>query len=55
MDARFDQPAVSYRPPKSHRFDVYGLKVARPLMLFNRSPLRMWVELERTPSVGVVE
>jgi hypothetical protein len=51
MEVRFSQPAVSQRPPKSHRFDVYGLKISRPLMLFNRGPLGAWIELERTPAV----
>lgn len=51
MEVRFSQPAVIQRPPKSHRFDVYGLKVSRPLMLFNRGPLSTWIELERTPAV----
>lgn len=51
MDARFDQPSKALRPPKSHRFDVFGLKIRRPVVLYNRPPLDTWVDLESDPSV----
>jgi len=50
-NARFLTPADSSRPFKSHRYDVFGLKVDREVTLFGSSALRVWVELEADPLV----
>lgn len=52
MEMRFSKPATSVRPGRSHRFDVYGIKVSRPLTLFGQLALRGWIELERDPLVS---
>jgi hypothetical protein len=49
--ARFLKAADNTRPYKSHRYDVFGLKVERNLALFGRAPLNAWVMLESDPAV----
>lgn len=48
---RFHAAADSTRPFKSHRYDVFGLKVDRSVTLFGRGPLNAWICLEADPSV----
>lgn len=52
METRFSKPANSIRPGRAHRFDVFGIKVRRPLTLFGQLALRGWIELERDPRVS---
>lgn len=49
--ARFLKAADNSRPYKSHRYDVYGLKIDRSVTLFGRTPLNTWVHLEANPAV----
>jgi hypothetical protein len=49
--ARFLKAADNTRPYKSHRYDVFGLKIERQLTLFGQAPLKTWVALEAEPSV----
>lgn len=51
MQARFSKAAVSTRPGKAHRFDVYGLKIRRPVALFGKAALGAWISLESDPEV----
>lgn len=50
-NARFLKAADHTRPYKCHRFDVFGLKIARPLTLFGQARLKAWVAIEAEPSV----
>jgi hypothetical protein len=53
MLIRFDHPAETRRPNgKSQRFDVFGLKIERPLTLFHRHAINTWIDLERAPEVS---
>jgi hypothetical protein len=47
MLIRFEYPADTRRPGKSHRFDVFGLKIKRSLILFGRDAVETWIGLER--------
>ena len=49
--ARFLKAADNTRPFKSHRYDVFGLKINRPLTLFGRAQLNGWISLENNPTV----
>ncbi len=49
--ARFLKAADNARPHKSHRYDLFGLKIERQLTLFGRRPLEAWIALEAEPSV----
>lgn len=48
---RFSKAVESPRPYKSHRYDVFGLKVRRMLTLYGRIPLDTWTLLEADPGV----
>lgn len=48
---RFHEAADNCRPFKSHRYDVFGLKIDRSVTLFGRGPLNAWICLEADPSV----
>jgi hypothetical protein len=48
---RFPKPISNFRPYKSHRFDVFGLKVNRNLTLFSPAVLNTWLQLEADPLV----
>lgn len=48
---RFLKAADNTRPYKSHRYDVFGLKIERGLTLFGRAALEAWVAIEAEPSV----
>lgn len=48
---RFTVPADSTRPFKSHRYDVFGVKIARRLTLFGDQNLSAFIALEADPSV----
>lgn len=50
-NARFLTPADNSRPYKSHRYDVFGLKVEREVTLFGANALMAWVRLESDPLV----
>lgn len=50
-NARFLAPADHSRPYKSHRYDVFGLKVEREVTLFGATALTAWVRLEADPLV----
>jgi hypothetical protein len=52
MEIRFDVPAETRRPGKAHRYDVFGLKLNRPLMFFKRHLVDTWIGLERDPAVS---
>lgn len=49
--ARFLKAAANSRPFKSHRYDVFGLKIERSLTLFGRAPLNAWILLEADATV----
>lgn len=52
MQIRFDLPMETRRPTgKSQRFDVFGLKIGRPLTLFHRNTVNAWIGLECDPAV----
>jgi hypothetical protein len=51
MEIRFDVPAETRRPGKAHRYDVFGLKINRPLTFFQRHAVDTWIGLERDPAV----
>lgn len=51
MAARFQTAVTSSRPYKSHRYDVFGLKVNRMLTIFGRDQLEAWLLLEADPKV----
>ena len=48
---RFLEAVDNSRPYKSHRYDVFGLKIGRGMTLFGRTALDVWVLLESQPSV----
>ena len=48
---RFSTAADNTRPFKSHRFDVFGLKLARNVTLFGQAALNTWIALEADPEV----
>lgn len=48
---RFLSPADTARPYKSHRYDVFGLKIDRMVTLFGLAPLHAWIRLESDPTV----
>lgn len=48
---RFSKPADNTRPYGSHRYDVYGVKIERPLTLFGELALRAYAALEADPEV----
>jgi hypothetical protein len=52
MTARFQTAVTSPRPFKSHRYDVFGLKVNRMLTIFGRDQLEAWLLLEADPNVA---
>ncbi len=49
--ARFLKATDNSRPFKSHRYDVFGLKIDRSLTLFGRAPLNAWILLEADSTV----
>jgi len=49
--ARFQKAVTSSRPYKSHRYDVFGLKVNRMLTIFGQDQLEAWLLLEADPNV----
>jgi hypothetical protein len=49
--ARFLKAADNSRPFKSHRYDIFGLKIDRSLTLFGRTPLNAWILLEADSAV----
>jgi hypothetical protein len=49
--ARFLKAADNSRPFKSHRYDIFGLKIDRSLTLFGSAPLNAWILLEADPTV----
>lgn len=49
--ARFLKAADNSRPYKSHRYDVFGLKIDRNVTLFGQAPLNAWIRLEADPAV----
>lgn len=49
--ARFLKAADNSRPFKSHRYDIFGLKIDRSLTLFGRAPLNAWILLEADSTV----
>lgn len=49
--AQFLKAADNSRPFKSHRYDVFGLKIDRSLTLFGRTPLNAWTLLEADSTV----
>lgn len=49
--ARFNTPADNSRPYKSHRYDPFGLKIARTVCLYGKAPLNAWITLESNPNV----
>lgn len=49
--ARFLKAADNSRPFKSHRYDVFGLKIDRSLTLFALAPLNAWILLEADSTV----
>ncbi|WP_348698106.1 hypothetical protein [Duganella fentianensis] len=50
-NSRFLTPADNSRPYKSHRYDVFGLKVERVVTLFGTRALMAWIRLEADPLV----
>jgi hypothetical protein len=48
---RFSRAVNAARPFGTHRFDVFGPKVARPLTLYGWNALHLWVRLEADPRV----
>ncbi|WP_151639318.1 hypothetical protein [Noviherbaspirillum aerium] len=48
---RFPKAINNFRPYKSHRYDVFGLKVNRTLTLFDPPALYTWLQLEADPLV----
>lgn len=48
---RFPKAIGNFRPYKSHRYDVFGLKVNRALVLFTSPALNTWLQLEADPLV----
>lgn len=48
---RFSQAANNSRPFKSHRYDVFGIKVQRNLFLYGELALSGFVALEADPAV----
>nr|WP_315249443.1 hypothetical protein [uncultured Duganella sp.] len=50
-NGRFLTPADNSRPYKSHRYDVFGLKVEREVTLFGAHALMAWIRLEADPLV----
>lgn len=48
---RFTAPADNARPYKSHRYDVFGVKIGRRLTLFGEQSLSAFIALEADPSV----
>ncbi len=48
---RFLSPADNARPYKSHRYDVFGLKVDRMMTLYGLTPLHTWIRMEADPDV----
>jgi hypothetical protein len=48
---RFWKAATDARPFGTHRFDVFGPKVARRLTLFGHRALQLWLRLESNPQV----
>lgn len=48
---RFTAPADNTRPFKSHRYDVFGVKIGRRLTLFGDQALSAFIALEADPSV----
>jgi hypothetical protein len=48
---RFSTAADNTRPFKSHRYDVFGLKLARNITLFGQVALNAWIALEADPDV----
>ncbi len=49
--ARFQAAVTSSRPYKSHRYDVFGIKVNRMLTIFGQDQLEAWLLLEADPNV----
>lgn len=49
--ARFQKAVTNARPFKSHRYDVYGLKLNRLLTIFGRMQLDAWLLLEANPNI----
>jgi hypothetical protein len=48
---RFSTAADNTRPYKSHRYEVFSLKLARKISLFGQTPLNAWIALEADPAV----
>ena len=48
---RFQRAVRTPRPPRTHRFDLFGPKIGRRLTLYGRNPLHLWLRLEADPQV----
>lgn len=51
--ARFERPATDTRKKKGDRYDVFGVKINRPMTLFGRPALLAWTSLEANPMVDM--
>lgn len=50
---RFERPASNARNPKIPRYDAFGPKIARAVMLFGSPALLAWTSMEADPEVDV--
>ncbi|MGB8419267.1 hypothetical protein [Paraburkholderia sp.] len=51
IQPRFLRAVNNIRPYGTHRYDLFGPKIGRPLTLFGRFALDLWVRLESDPHV----